>query len=77
MTRMIRSMKKVGAEKVQRRPLMEDDLWWKTTFDGRRSLMEDILWWEMSSEGRQSFMEDVFENSQGFIPATTGSQTPS
>ena len=26
-----------------RRPLVEDDLWWKTTFDGRWPLMEDDL----------------------------------
>ena len=28
-----------------RRPLMKDNLWWKTTFDGIQPLMEDNLWW--------------------------------
>ena len=48
---------------------MEDDLWWKTTFDGRRPLteeafygrwplMEDNLWWMLTFDGRQPFMED-------------------
>ena len=32
---------------------MEDDLWWKTTFDGRRPSMEDDLWWKMTFDGRQ------------------------
>ena len=27
-----------------RRPLMEDNLWWKMTFNGRRPLMKDNLW---------------------------------
>ena len=41
-----------------RRPLMEDDLWWNTTFDGRRPLMEDDLWWKTTFDGRQPLMED-------------------
>ena len=52
-----------------RQPLMEDDLWWKetfdrswflwkTTFDGRWSLMEDNLWWKMIFDGGQPLMED-------------------
>ena len=36
---------------------MEDDLWWKTTFDGGRPLLEDDLWWKMTFDGRQLFME--------------------
>ena len=24
--------------------MMEDDLWWKTTYDGRRLILEDDLW---------------------------------
>ena len=32
-----------------RRPLMEDGLWWRTTFDGRQPLMEDDLWWKMTN----------------------------
>ena len=31
-----------------RRPLMEDNLWWRTTFDGRQPFMEDDLWWKMT-----------------------------
>jgi len=58
----------------RRRPSMEDDLWWKTTFDGRpplmeddlwwkdgrRPLMEDDLWWKTTFDGRQPLMEDDF-----------------
>ena len=25
---------------------MEDDLWWKKTYDGRQLLMGDALWWK-------------------------------
>ena len=31
---------------------MEDDLCWRTTFDGRR------LWWKTTFEGIQTFIED-------------------
>ena len=41
-----------------RRPLMEDDLWWKTTFDGRRPSMEDDLRWKTTFDGRRPLMED-------------------
>ena len=37
---------------------MEDDLRWKTAFDGRRPLMEDDLGWKMSFDERQPLMED-------------------
>ena len=46
------------------RPLVEDDLWWKTTFVGRRPLLEDDLRWEddlqwkTTFSGRQPSMED-------------------
>ena len=43
---------------VGRRPLMEDDLCWKTTFDGRWPLMEDNLWWKTPFDGRKPLMED-------------------
>ena len=33
--------------------MMEDNLWWKTTFDGRRPLMEDDLRWKTTFYGRQ------------------------
>ena len=41
-----------------RQPLMEDDLHWKTTFDGRRTSIEDDLRWKTTFEGRQILMED-------------------
>ena len=28
--------------------MMEEDLWWKKTYDGRRLMMEDDFWWEMT-----------------------------
>ena len=41
--------------------LIEDDIWWKTIFDGRQHLMEDDLWWKMSLmetfDGRQALCE--------------------
>ena len=37
---------------------MEDNLWWKTAFDGRQPLMEYNLWWETILDGRQPLMED-------------------
>ena len=36
-----------------RRPLMEDDLLWKTTFYGRRPSMEDDLQWKTAFNGRR------------------------
>ena len=41
-----------------RRPLVEDDLWWKTTFGGRQLLVEDDLWWKTTFGGRQLLVED-------------------
>ena len=38
--------------------LMEDNLWWKTTFDGRWPLMEDNPLWKMIFNGRWPLMED-------------------
>ena len=43
---------------VRRRPLMEDDLWRKTTFDGRRPLPEDDLWRKTAFNGRRPLRED-------------------
>ena len=40
--------------------IMEDDLWWKKTFDGRRPLMENNLWWKTTFDGRWPLMEDIF-----------------
>ena len=37
---------------------MEDDLGWKTTFDGRETSMEDALRWKTTLYGRQLLMED-------------------
>ena len=35
-----------------RRPLVKDNLWWKTTFGGRRPLVEDDLWWNTTFGGK-------------------------
>ena len=32
--------------------LMEDDLRWKMTFNGRQPLVEDDLWWKSTFRGR-------------------------
>ena len=37
---------------------MEDDLQWKTNFNGRRLSMEDKLQWEMTFGGRRPSAED-------------------
>ena len=47
-----------------RRPLMEDNLCWKTTFVGRQPLMEGDLWWKVTFDGRQPLMEDNFDGTQ-------------
>ena len=39
--------------------LMEDDLRWKTTVDGRRPLMEDKIQLKMTYLGRQPVIEDI------------------
>ena len=39
-----------------RRPLEEDNLWWKTTFGRRRPLVEDDLWGKATFLGRQPFV---------------------
>ena len=41
-----------------RRPLTEDDLWRKTTFDGRLLFMEDSLWRKMIFDGSRPLTED-------------------
>ena len=38
---------------------MDDDLWWRTTFDGRQPLIEDNLWWRMTFGEKRSLIEDV------------------
>ena len=40
------------------RPLMEDNLRWKTTFNGRQPSMEDNLWWKTTFDGRWPLIED-------------------
>ena len=35
-----------------RRPLVEDDLQWKTTSVGRRPLVKEDLWWKTTFGGR-------------------------
>ena len=37
---------------------MEDDLWWKTTSDGRRPPMEENPLWKTTFNGRWPLMED-------------------
>ena len=39
-------------------PLMEDNLWLKTTFNRRRPSMEDDLWQKTTFDGRRPLMED-------------------
>ena len=36
---------------------MEDNLQWKTNFDGRQPLMEDTLRWKTTFGGRQPSLE--------------------
>ena len=43
---------------LQRWPLMEGDIWWKTTFDERWPLMNDNLWLRTTFNGSQHLMED-------------------
>ena len=47
-----------GHLRGRRRPLMEEDLQWKTTFDGRRPSMEDDLQWKITFDGRRPLIED-------------------
>ena len=56
-----------GSSGVARRQLrggsgssMEDDLWWKTTLNGRGPLIEDDLWWKTTYDERRFMMEDDF-----------------
>ena len=41
-----------------RQPLMEDDIWWKRTFDGRWPLMKDNLRWKKTYDRRRSLIWD-------------------
>ena len=41
-----------------RKPLMEDELWWKMTLDGRSPWMEDNLGWKTTLDGRLPLMKD-------------------
>ena len=36
---------------------MEDDLWWRTTFDGRRPCMKGNLGWKTTLDGRQPLIK--------------------
>ena len=42
----------------ERRPLIEDDILWKTTFDGRQPSVEDNLRWKTTFGGRQPSVKD-------------------
>ena len=37
---------------------MEDELWWKTAFDGLQPSMEDVLRWKTIFDGRQPSIQD-------------------
>ena len=45
-----------------RQPFMEDNCWWKTTFDWRQTLPEDNLWLKTTFDGRQPLLEDDLKN---------------
>ena len=52
-----------GVMVVGRRPSVEDNLWWKTTFGGRRPKEEDLsveddFCWRTTYGGRQPSVED-------------------
>ena len=38
--------------------MMEDYLWWETTYDGRWFMMEDDLWWKTTYDGKRLMIED-------------------
>ena len=40
---------------------MEDDLQWKTTFDGRQPWNDENIPLKMSFDSRQPLMEDTFD----------------
>ena len=48
-----------GQLRGRRRHLMEDDLRWKTTFDGGRPSTEDDLWRKTIFDGRRPLTEDA------------------
>ena len=47
----------IKESKSQNIPLMEDEVWLKTTLVGRHSLMEDDLWWKKAFDGRKPLMK--------------------
>ena len=57
---MVRYVKKnfIGLMVNGRRPSVEDDLWWETTFSGRRPSEEDELRWKTIFGGRRLSVED-------------------
>ena len=38
---------------------MEDDLQWKTTFDGRQPSIKDDLQWKTTHDGRRAFNDNL------------------
>ena len=38
--------------------MIEDDLWWKTTFNGRHTSMVEYLSWKTTFDGRQPSLEE-------------------
>ena len=41
---------------------MEDNLWWKTIFDGRWPLMEDSLWWKTTFDRRHLLWKTFYQH---------------
>ena len=50
-----------------RRPLVEDNLWWKITFGGRQPSVEDDLLWETTFGGRRPLVEDDVQWKMTFV----------
>merc|ERR1711954_55144 len=53
------------------RPLVEDDLWWKTTFGEEQPSVKDDLWWKTTFGGRQPLVKD-----NGWWRITLGRRRP-
>ena len=47
-----------------RRLMMEDDLWWKTTYDGKRLMMEDDLWWKATTQNTKHKTQNTKRKTQ-------------
>ena len=54
---------------------IEDNLWLKTTFDGRQPLMEDTLWWKATFDN-EIWLKTTFNGRQPLIEATFDERPP-